>query len=130
MGTMMEATTSLAIIAIILAINSLFLIFMLLKGIRTLSEAQKFFETARMHIAPIAHDAAQVMRDIRKIVNTAEKDMEKVSESVEAIKETAYNVRNFEIRMEERLERPVREIALMLAAFAKGGKAFWQILFK
>lgn len=130
MVTIMEASTSLAIIALIMVINSLFFIYVLVKSIRILTEAQKFLEVARMHIAPIAHDAAQVMSEVRRIVNAAEKDMEKVSDSVEALKETAYNVRNFEIRIEERLERPIREIALTLAAIAKGGRTFWRVLFK
>lgn len=126
----MEINTSVAIIAGLLFINTLFIIAGIVKVMRTMTEAQKFIEMVRLQIAPVSHDVTQILTDVRSIVRSAEKDMDKVSDGLAAMRDTAENLKEFEERIQERIERPLLDIAATLSAIAKGGKVFWTYLLK
>lgn len=126
----METSTSVAIIAGLLFINTIFIVVALMKFMRTLTEAQKFIEMVRLQVAPVSHDVTQILSDVRSIVRTAEKDMDKVSDSLSAMRTTAVNLKEFEERIQDRIERPLLDIAATLSAIAKGGKVFWTYLLK
>ena len=126
----MEISTSVAIIAGLLLVNTVFIVTGLIRAMKTMTEAQKFIEMARLQIAPISHDVTQILSDVRSIVRTAEKDMDKVTDGLSAMRDTAVNLKEFEQRIQERIERPLLDIATTLSALAKGGKVFWTYLLK
>ncbi len=126
----MEIPTSVAIIAGLLFINTLFIIAGIVKVMKTMTEAQKFIEMVRLQIAPVSHDVTQILTDVRSIVRSAEKDMDKVSDGLAAMRDTAENLKEFEERIQDRIERPLLDIAATLSAIAKGGKVFWTYLLK
>lgn len=121
----MDLSISVAIIAGLLLIITVFLIAVFIKAIKALTEAQKLMEMARLQIAPITHDLSQIVGDIRTIVKSVEKEMYKVGDSLSAIRDTTRNVKAFEEMIQERIERPLLDITAVLSALVKGGRVFW-----
>jgi len=122
----MELTTSVAIIAALLALNTLFVIAAIIKGIKVLTEAQKFIELARLQMPPITHDVAQILGDIRSVTKSVDREMEKVGEGVSALRDTAKNLRDFEFLLQDRVERPLLDLTAILAGLTKGIQVFWK----
>lgn len=121
----MDSSLSLTIIAGLLCVITLFLIVALYKAIKALGEIQKLTELVRLQMAPISHDVSQIIGDIRSIVKSAEKNMDKVGDSITAVRDTTRNIRQFETMLQERVERPLLDATTILSAALKGGKIFW-----
>lgn len=122
----MELTSSVAIIAGLLALNTLFFLGAIIKAIKVLGETQKFVEMARLQMAPISHDVAQILGDLRSITKSIDKEMDKVGEGLSALRDTAKNVRDFELLLQERIERPLLDVTAILAGLVKGIQVFWK----
>ena len=95
---------------------------------RTLNEAHKLIEQVRFQTAPVVHDATQIAGDIRTIVKTIEKELPKVSDSLEAVRGTARDIRDFEEMLRERIERPLLDLTSIIAGLSKGIVIFWKTL--
>ncbi len=121
----MEVSTSVAIIAALLFVNTLFVVVALLKAMKLFGEAQKLLEMARLQLAPLAHDLSQITGDARSIVKSVEKEMGKVGDSLTAVRDTTRNLQEFEAMIQERIERPLLDITAVLSALVKGGRVFW-----
>ncbi|MFQ5649648.1 MAG: DUF948 domain-containing protein [bacterium] len=126
----MDISISVAIIAGLLLVNTFFLIAALVKAVRAFGEAQKLFEMTRLQLAPIAHDVTQIIADVRTIVKSVEKEMDKVGDSLTAVRDTTRNLKEFEAMIQERIERPLLDITAVLSALVKGGRAFWSTFAK
>ncbi len=122
----MEPSLSLTIIAVLLSVITLFLVGALIKVIQMLSEARKLAELSRMHLVPLSHDLSQLINDVRAIIKSVEDQVGKMGEGVTAVRDTAINLRDFEANMQERIERPLIEVAAILSALLKGGQVFWR----
>ncbi len=121
----MELTTSVAIIAGLLLVNTVFVVIVLTKAARAFGEARKLLEMTRLQIAPITHDVTQIVGDLRTIVKAIEKEMDKVGDSLTAVRDTTRNLREFEAMIQERIERPLLDVTAVLSAVVKGGRVFW-----
>lgn len=121
----MVISVSIAVIAGLILINTIFLVAVLIKAVKAFGEAQRLLEMVRLQIAPITHDVTQIISDVRSIVRTAEKEMVKVEDSITAVRDTTRNLREFEALIQERIERPLLDITAVLSALIKGGKIFW-----
>ena len=121
----MDIATSVAVIAGLMLINTIFIVAALVRAIRTLGEVNKFAEMARLQLAPIAHDAAQILSDIRSIVKSIDKEMGKVGDSLTAVRETALSLREFEASIRQRVERPLVDLVTLLSALVTGARVFW-----
>jgi len=121
----MDVSVSVAIIAGLMLVNTIFVVAVLIKAMRTFGEARKLLEMIRLQMAPLAHDATQIMGDVRSIIRSVEKDMGKVGESLSAVRDTTRNLREFEAMIQERIERPLLDITAVLSAVVKGGRVFW-----
>lgn len=121
----MTISVSVAIIAGLIFINTIFLVVVLIKALKAFGEAQKLAEMVRLQIAPIAHDLTQILSDVRSIVRSAEREMGKVGESITAMRDTTRNIKEFEAMVQERIERPLLDVTAVLSALVKGGKVFW-----
>ncbi|RMD90237.1 MAG: DUF948 domain-containing protein [Calditrichaeota bacterium] len=126
----MIISISLVVIAGLLLLNTIFLIMAMVRASQAFREAQKLMEMARLQIAPISHDVTQIISHIRTIVQTAEKEMDKVGDSIEAVRDTARNIKEFESLIQERIERPLLDVTAVLSALVKGGRVFWQSIKK
>ena len=94
----------------------------------TLNEAHKLIEQVRFQTAPLVHDATQIAGDIRSIVKTLEREMPKVGDSLDALKGTAMDIREFETMLRERVERPLLDLTSIIAGLSKGLVIFWRTL--
>lgn len=121
----MDVSVSVAIIAGLIFINTVFIVVALFKAMKVVGEIQKLVEMVRLHIAPISHDATQILSDIRTIVKAAEKELPKIGDSITAVRDTAYNLKEFEAMIQERIERPLMDVTAVLSALVKGGRVFW-----
>ncbi len=95
---------------------------------RTVNETYKLIEQVRYQTAPLVHDATQIASDVRTIIKTMERELPKISESLDAVKGTAQDIRNFETMLRERVEKPLVDLTALIAGIAKGLVVFWRTL--
>ncbi len=124
----MDISTSIALIAGLLLLITIFLVVFLLKAFKTFSEAQKLFEAARLQIVPISHDVTRITTEVKGILTSVQKDMDKVGDSLDHIRDTTRNLKEFELMIQERIQEPLLEITTLLSALMKGGRVFWRTL--
>ena len=122
----MDSSLSLALIAGLIFVNTIFIVAALIKAMKLLGEARRFIEMSRLHIAPLSHDVTQIISDVRSIVKSVDKEMAKVGESLTAVRDTTRNLQEFEAMIQERIERPLLDITAVLSALVKGSRVFWQ----
>jgi uncharacterized protein YoxC len=121
----MVITISVAVIAALFFVITVFIVAASVRAFKAFGEAQKLLEAARFQLAPVTHDLTQILSSVRTIARSAENQLDKVSESVNAVRDTARNIREFEALIQERIERPLLDITAVLSALLKGGKVFW-----
>ena len=121
----MDISVSVAIIAALITITTLFMVIVLFKAINVFGEIQKLIEMVRLHIVPVTHDLTHILGDVRSIVKAAEGEMGKVGDSITAVRDTAVNLKEFEELIQERIEKPLLDVTSVLSALVKGGRVFW-----
>ncbi len=114
---LIEISVLVIAVFVVIFVVGLLIVFMQIR--RTAREAEKFLDTARHHVAPLAHDAAVILNDTKKVVQSIERQIDKMEDGVTAIKETAEHVRQFEADIAERIEEPLLEITSFVAALAR-----------
>ena len=124
----MDISTSIALIAGLLLLNTIFLIIFLVKAFQAFTEARKFLETARMQLTPVSHDITRITTEMKGILTTVQKDLDKVGDSLDHVRETTRNLKEFETMIQERIQEPLLEIGTLLSALVKGGRVFWHVL--
>ena len=126
----MDISTSVMLIAGLLLVNTIFLMVFLVKAFKAFSEAQKLFEAARLQLVPISHDVTRITTEVRGILASVQKDLDKVGDSLDHVRDTTRNLKEFEYMIQERIQEPLLEITTLLSALIKGGRVFWQTLFR
>jgi uncharacterized protein YoxC len=121
----MDISTSVMLIAGLLLLITIFLLVLLVKAFKAFSEAQKFFELARLQLTPISHDITRITTEVNGILRSVQKDVDKVGDSLEHIRDTTRNLKEFEYMIQERIQEPLLEISTLLSALIKGGRVFW-----
>ena len=121
----MDISTSVMLIAGLLLLITIFLLVLLVKAFKAFSEAQKFFELARLQLTPISHDITRITTEVKGILHSVQKDVDKVGDSLEHIRDTTRNLKEFEHMIQERIQEPLLEISTLLSALIKGGRVFW-----
>ena len=126
----MDISTSVMLIAGLLLVNTIFLVVFLFKAFKTFSEAQKLFEAARLQLVPISHDVTRITTEVKGMLTSVQKDLDKVGDSLDHVRDTTRNLKEFEYMIQERIQEPLLEITTLLSALIKGGRVFWQTLFR
>ena len=119
---------SVAVIAAFIVIFTLALIPVLLQIKRTAAEAQKLLDTVRQQIVPFSHDFVRIVEDVRRVLGSVDRQVNKVEGSVDALKDTALKIRDLEARLQERVEQPLLELAGFISGLMKGLGAFFASL--
>ena len=126
----MDISTSVALIAGLLLLNTIFLVAFLIKAFKAVSEARKFFEMAKLQLAPISHDVTKITTQVTGILASVQKQMNTVGDSLSHVRDTTRNLKEFEFMIQERIQNPLLEITALLSALVKGGKVFWNTLIR
>jgi uncharacterized protein YoxC len=115
------------IIAATLVLAAIFLIPTLTQIRRTSLEAEKFFETIRLQMVPMAHDLTVVSQEVNKILQSVQRQVGKTEEAVTTFRDTALRLRDFEEDILHKIQEPLSEIATLLGAVGRGVGAFVRI---
>ena len=124
----MVLNVSVAAIAVVMVVAVLFLIPVLLQIRRAAREVEKLAESARLQIAPVSHDLTMISQEATNILKTVRKQVDKVDESVSAVRDAAIRIREFEEEIQRRIEEPLIELAALVSAVTKGVEAFFRVL--
>jgi len=87
---------SVAVIAFFVVIFVIGLLIALVQIRRTAKEAEKLMETSRQQIAPISHDLTIIVNDVKRIIQSIQKQMGMVEDGVGDIKDTVARITRFE----------------------------------
>ncbi len=115
------------IIAATLVLAVIFLIPTLTQIRRTSLEAEKFFETIRLQIVPMAHDLTVVSQEVNGILQSVQRQVGKAEEAFTTFRDTAVRLRDFEEEILHKIQEPLSEIATLLGAVGRGVGAFVRI---
>jgi uncharacterized protein YoxC len=115
---------SVTIIALFIVVFVIGLLIALVQVMRAAKEAEKLMETSRFHIAPISHDLTIIINDVKRIVQSIQKQMGMVEDGVGDIKDTVSRITLFEKELQEKLQQPVIEFATLISAVSKALRAF------
>ena len=110
---------SVLIIAVFIVIFVIGLLIVFFQIRRTAKEAEKFLDTTRQQIVPLSHDLTIILNDTKKITQSIERQLGKVEEGVQAIRDTAINVKEFETEIQQKIEQPIIEITTFISAIAQ-----------
>jgi uncharacterized protein YoxC len=124
----MLQTISVTVIAASIVILIIFLIPVLLQIRRTAREAEKTLETARTQIVPLSHDLTVISLEIKGIVQSIHRQVEKVEDGISTVGDAALRLREFEGRLERIVEGPLLEIAALSRGVIRGVEVFLRIL--
>ncbi|MBC8184593.1 DUF948 domain-containing protein [candidate division KSB1 bacterium] len=118
---------SVATIAFFIVLFVIGLLIALVQVKRMAKEAEKLMETSRFHIAPISHDLTIIVNDVKRIVQSIQKQMGMVEQGVGDVKDTVTRITQFEKELQEKLHQPVIEFATLISAVSKALRAFLDI---
>ncbi len=120
----MLQTISVTVIAASIVIFTIFLIPVLLQIRRTAREAEKTLETVRTQIVPLSHDLTVISLEIKGIVQSIHRQVEKVEDGISAVGDAALRLREFEGRIERIVQGPLLEIVALFTGVIRGVEAF------
>lgn len=110
---------SVAVIAFFTVIFVIGLLIALAQIRRTAKEAEKFLDTARQHIGPIAHDLAIIFNDVKRISQSIQQQVSKVEKGVDELKQIASRINEFEKMVQEKIEQPIMLIVSLIAGLTR-----------
>jgi len=110
---------SVIIIAAFIVILVIGLLIALAQIRRTAKEAEKLFDTVRQQIAPISHDLTIIVNNSKNIFQSIERQILKVELGVDAIKDTAENIKRFEEDIQERIANPLLEVSIFITTISR-----------
>ena len=121
----METLTaiSVTVIAAIMVLGLIFMIPVLLQIRRTAREAEKLFDYVRAQVAPISHDIFLISQDVKSIVQSIQRQVDRVEEGVETVHDMAVRLKVFQIEVQRRIEEPLLQIVSVFGGVKRGVEA-------
>ena len=123
-------TISITVIAVVMVCAVAFLIPLLVQIRRTAKEAEKVLETVRMQIVPVSHDLTLVSGEVNGILQSIHRQVEKVEDSINTVRESAERLRVFEEEVLHRLEAPLIQLAALGSGVSRGVATFFHVLLR
>ena len=123
-------TISITVIAVVMVCAVAFLIPLLVQVRRTAKEAEKVLETVRMQIVPVSHDLTLVSGEVNGILQSIHRQVEKVEDSINTVRESAERLRVFEEEVLHRLEAPLIQLAALGSGVSRGVATFFHVLLR
>lgn len=116
---------SVAIIAFFIVIFVIGLLIVLFSLRKLAKEAEKFIDTLRQQIAPLAHNLNLIIHDAQQIVHSVQTQVTKVEKGIDEIQQLALRVTDFEKQLERNIQQPVLKFVGTFSAFFKAFRTFW-----
>ncbi|MFZ3253767.1 MAG: DUF948 domain-containing protein [Syntrophales bacterium] len=116
-------TVSVTVIAATLVLILIFLIPVLLQIRRTAREAEKLIDSVRLQVAPVSHDVVLISRDVKSIVQSVHRQVNRVEDGIETVHEMAVRVKQFQRRTDD----PLLQLAAVLGGVKRGVEAIADI---
>ncbi len=118
---------SVTVIAVILVVVLLVFIPVLLQVRRTARETEKLVDSVRMQVIPISRDIGFISRDIRGIIESIHRQVDRVEEGVETFRDMATHAKEFQNVIQQRIEQPLVQLAAVMAGIRHGIEAMRRI---
>jgi uncharacterized protein YoxC len=115
------------VIAAALVIAVIFLIPTLTQIRRTSLEAEKFFETIRLQVFPLAHDITVISQKVNEVLQSVQRQVDKAEDAFTTFRDTAVRLRSFEEEILSKIQEPLSEMAILLGAVGRGASALARI---
>ena len=119
---------SISVIAAILVVAVVALIPVLVQVRRTAREAEKVLETVRTQILPLSHDLSVVSGEVKEILESIHRQVERAEDSITAVRDSAERLRDFEEEVLDRFGTPLFKLATLFGAVGRGVEAFFRTL--
>jgi uncharacterized protein YoxC len=123
----MLLTVSVTVIAASIVVLILFLIPILLQVRRTSRELEKLIDAARMQLAPLGHDVAVISSEVKGILESIRRQVDKIEEGVTSVRDAALRLREFQEDVQQIVEEPLLELASLVKGMIRGVEAFLRI---
>ena len=120
----MLLTISVTVIAAIMVVALIFQIPILMQIRRTAREAEKFLETSRTQIVPLSHDLTVIFQEVKTVLQSIHRQVDRVEESVTTVRDAATRLREFEEEILGRVEGPLLELSALIRAVSQGVQPF------
>jgi uncharacterized protein YoxC len=102
----------------------IYLITVLVRMRSVLTEAEKNLKELSVHALPVLENLEVITDRVKSVTERIDGQIESVVHSINAIKEVADNIVNFERRVQDRIEEPVLETVSVLGAVFRGVRTF------
>ena len=121
---------SVTVIAAILVLILIFLIPVLLRVRRTAHEAEKLIDSVRLQVAPVSRDSGLISRDVKSIVQSIHRQVDRVEDGIETVHDMAARAREFQIEVQRRIEEPLLQFAAVMGGIKRGIEAMARIFYR
>jgi len=121
----METLTaiSVTVIAAIMILGLVFMIPVLLQIRRTAREAEKLIDYVRAQVAPTSRNIVLISQDVKSIVQSIQRQVDRIEEGVETVHDMAIRLKVFQIEVQHRIEEPLLQIVSVFGGVKRGVEA-------
>ena len=121
---------SVTVIAAIMVLALAFLIPVLLQVRRTAHEAEKLIDSVRLQVVPVSRDIGLISRDVKSIVQSIHRQVNRVEDGIETVHDMAVRVKEFQIEVQRRIEEPLLQLAAVMGGIKRGIEAIARIFYR
>jgi len=114
---------SVTVIAAIMILGVIYMIPVLLQIRRTAREAEKLIDSVRAQVAPTSRDIVLISHDVKSIVQSIQRQVDRVEEGIETVHDMAVRLKVFQIEVQRRIEEPLLQIVSIFGGVKRGAEA-------
>jgi len=123
-------TVSVTVITAIQVLVPIVLIPALLQVRRTAREAEKLIDSVRTQVAPLSRDMGVISRDVKSIVQSVHRQVDRVEDGIESVHGMAVRVTEFQREIQRKVEVPLLQVSAVLGSLKNGVEAMARILLR
>jgi len=114
---------SVTVIAAIMILGVIYMIPVLLQIRRAAREAEKLIDSVRAQVAPTSRDIVLISHDVKSIVQSIQRQVDRVEEGIETVHDMAVRLKVFQIEVQRRIEEPLLQIISVFGGVKRGAEA-------
>lgn len=124
----MVLTISMAVIALIIVLGGIFMIPIALQIYRTAREAEKLLSLMQTHMVPLAQGLGSLVGHANGILESVQRQVDKMEEGIFAVRNTLVRVREFEETIFRPLEESVLELTALVTTATRGLDSLFRLM--